>query len=180
VRTSHTHPLQIAEVTAPGGGLIGVTFCPGKHQASAATGAWARDLEVDVDAIRAWGADIVITLVTPAELSALKVERLGRALRSRGIRWLHLPIEDYSVPTPAWEDVWRAVRDDVHAALDRGGRILVHCKGGLGRAGLVAALLLVERGETPQAAIRKVRAARSPDAIETAEQEMYLHRRACR
>lgn len=178
MRTSHTHPLQIDDLAAPGGGLIGVTFCPGKHQPFAATGAWARDLDIDANAIRDWGAGMVLTLVTAAELSDLKVEGLGQALRSRGMRWMHLPIEDFSVPTAQWENAWRAARDDVHAALDRNGRVLVHCKGGLGRAGMMAALLLIERGETPQAAMRAVRAARSPDAIETAEQEMYLHRRA--
>ena len=30
VRSSITHPLQIAELTTPAGGSIGVTFCPGK------------------------------------------------------------------------------------------------------------------------------------------------------
>lgn len=174
MRTSHTHPLQIAKVAAPNGGVIGVTFCPGKCQPFAATGAWARDLEVDVDAIKAWGADLAISLVTAEELAALQVEGLGQALRVRGIEWLHLPIEDFSIPTTSWEAEWRASRAKVHALLDHGGRVLVHCKGGLGRAGLVSALLLIERGDTARAAIAKVRAARSPDAIETAEQVSYL------
>ena len=30
--TSETHPLRIEPVAAPGGGLIGMTFCPGKVQ----------------------------------------------------------------------------------------------------------------------------------------------------
>ena len=45
-----------------------------------------------------------------------------------------------------------------------GGKVLIHCRGGLGRAGLVAALLLVEEGVSPPEAIRRVRAAR-PGAI---------------
>ena len=52
-RTSLSHPLQIAEVSAPGGGMVGITFCPGKHQRLAATGAWARDLQLDLEAIKA-------------------------------------------------------------------------------------------------------------------------------
>jgi len=49
MRTSASHPLLIAElpVGAHGGG-IGVTFAPGKYQEVAMTGAWARDLDVDV------------------------------------------------------------------------------------------------------------------------------------
>ena len=71
IRTSLTHPLQIAEVAAPGGGAIGITLCPGKYQSDARTGAWARDLETDLAAIRAWGAGNVLTLVTEQELRAL-------------------------------------------------------------------------------------------------------------
>jgi ADP-ribosyl-[dinitrogen reductase] hydrolase len=50
---------------------------------------------------------------------------------------------------------------------------ITHCRGGLGRAGLVAALLLIETGLEAEAAIRAVRAAR-PGAIETAAQERYV------
>lgn len=40
MRTSSTHPLQIAEVRASADyGRIGVTFLPGKKQPNAATGA---------------------------------------------------------------------------------------------------------------------------------------------
>jgi ADP-ribosyl-[dinitrogen reductase] hydrolase len=51
-RTSLSHPLLIAGVSAgPGLGRIGITFCPGKKQPGAMTGAWDRDLCVDLHAI---------------------------------------------------------------------------------------------------------------------------------
>ena len=58
-------------------------------------------------------------------------------------------------------------------ALLAGHRVLVHCRGGLGRAGTVAARLLVELGVPAVEAIRRVRAAR-PGAIETIEQQQYV------
>jgi ADP-ribosyl-[dinitrogen reductase] hydrolase len=57
--------------------------------------------------------------------------------------------------------------------LQHGGRVVVHCRGGLGRAGTVAARMLVELGSTPQEAIRRVRASRR-GAIETPAQEAYV------
>ena len=51
--------------------------------------------------------------------------------------------------------------------------ILVHCRGGLGRAGTIAARLLIEIGIDPKIAISEVRAVR-PGAIETVEQEKYV------
>ena len=55
-----------------------------------------------------------------------------------------------------------------------GEDVYVHCKGGLGRAGTIAARLLVELGVSPKQAIADVRAAR-PGAIQTREQERYVH-----
>lgn len=169
-RTSLSHPLQIAEVRADARhGRIGITFCPGKHDRSAATGAWARDLALDVDAIAGWGARLVLTLVEPAELVALKVPGLGAAVQQRGMAWLHLPIADYSVPTPAFEQQWLQHGAEIRALLRGGADVLVHCKGGLGRAGMMAARLLAELGVPPDEAIRQVRRARQ-GAIETPSQ----------
>ncbi len=173
-KTSLTHPLQIAEVAAPGGGTVGITFCPGKFQQSAFSGAWARDLRADVKAIRDWGGDAVVTLVTERELADLRVADLGSEVVAVGMQWLHLPIVDVSIPTAEWDSRWVAIRAGIHAALSGGGKVLVHCKGGLGRAGTVAARILVERGVSPAEAINAVRQVR-PGALETREQEAYVH-----
>lgn len=122
-RTSLSHPLQIAELAAPvvGSadaapdarplpGRLGITFCPGKHDRAAATGAWARDLALDLDAISAWGARLVLTLVEPAELTALQVPHLGQAVQARGMLWRHLPIADYAVPSVQGERLWSVQR----------------------------------------------------------------------
>ena len=77
-RTSLTHPLQIAAVSAgPNFGRVGITFCPGKYDRHAMTGEWDRDLALDLDRIRDWGAAAVVTILEPKELALLKVERLG-------------------------------------------------------------------------------------------------------
>jgi protein-tyrosine phosphatase len=179
VRTSLTHPLQIAELrTGPGAGRIGVTFAPGKHQQDAFTGAWARDLALDLDAIVAWGARALVTLVEARELAELKIADLGVEAERRGLEWLHLPIRDYGVPGPAAEARWPEVSAHLHARLAAGEDIVVHCKGGLGRAGMVAARLLTESGVDPEAAISQVRAARGEDAIETEAQAQWARRGA--
>ncbi len=173
VWTSETHPLRIAELEAPGGGKVGVTFCPGKHQPEAASGCWRRDLSSDLDVIEKWGAKAVVTLVEAHELDSLNVPALGSQVRARGIAWLHLPIVDNWIPDAAFEASWKAEARGLHAILDRGGRVLVHCKGGLGRAGTIAARLLIERGSAAREAITAVRRVRL-GAIENRTQENYL------
>ena len=77
-KTSFTDPLQIAVVTAaPEFGRIGITFCPGKYDRHAMSGRWDRDLALDLDMVRDWGAAAVVTLLEPKELTPLRVERLG-------------------------------------------------------------------------------------------------------
>ncbi|MGY6277858.1 cyclin-dependent kinase inhibitor 3 family protein [Methylomonas sp. MgM2] len=175
-RTSHTHPLQIAEVRArPSYGRIGITFCPGKHDHVALTGAWARDLGIDLDTIAAWGAKLVLTLVEPAELLALKVPQLGHEIHRRGIAWCHLPIADYSVPSKAFEQQWLTQGREIRQMLRTGDDVLVHCKGGLGRAGMIAARLLAELGMDPEQAIQAVRRVRK-GAIETPAQLALVRR----
>ncbi len=49
--------------------------------------------------------------------------------------------------------------------------VLVHCRGGLGRSGMIVARLLAERGET--APIDRVRRAR-PGAVETEDQAAWV------
>lgn len=176
VRTSHTHPLQIAEVRASAShGRIGITFCPGKCDLFAHTGAWERDLGIDLDTIVAWGAKLVLTLVEPAELKDLKVPLLGHEVKQRGIDWRHLPIADYSVPTQKFEEEWVTQGREIREMLRNGEDVLVHCKGGLGRAGMIAARLLAELGMDPEEAIRAVRHVRK-GAIETPSQLAVVRR----
>ncbi|MCJ2122082.1 cyclin-dependent kinase inhibitor 3 family protein [Methylobacterium sp. J-077] len=174
VRTSVSHPLQIATVTAgENGGAIGITFCPGKKGPSVFGAPWDRDLSADVEAIRAWGASSVLTLLESHEFDLLAVKGLPDAVRDAGMVWHHAAIPDVSVPGLAFKTAWRSIGPRIAEQLREGGAVVVHCRGGLGRAGMVAAMLLVMMGEDPRRAIERVRAVR-PGAIETQAQEAYV------
>ena len=173
-RTSLTDPLRIDELPfGPGRGVIGITFCPGKQGDSVAGSPWQRDLARDLDAIAAWGARAVITLIEPHEMALLNVRELGREVQARGMTWHHLPIVDVDVPDERFETGWAMSGEQVTRLLRDGARVLVHCRGGRGRAGTVAALLAIELGVAPSLAVRHVRMARH-GAIETPQQERWV------
>ena len=177
LRTSETHPLRIAAIDAGADrGKIGVTLAPGKNDRFAIGGPWARDLDKDLDAIAAWGASTIVTLLEQHELAHLAITRLGAEVQRRGMEWLHLPIPDVSTPGLDFEAKWPEVSDHLRSRLDAGENILIHCRGGIGRSGMVAARLLCESGVDAEEAIVRVRAAR-PGAIETWEQEQWARQR---
>lgn len=175
MRTSVSHPLQIAAVVSgiSGLGRVGVTFCPGKYDPEGMTGAWNRDLSCDLDAIRDWGATAVVTLLEPRELTLLRVERLGEEVTSRNMSWFHLPIIDTKIPDERFDQKWDVAGEELRSILRRGADVVVHCRGGLGRAGTISARLLIELGTEPEAAMARVRAVR-PGAIENDLQEAYV------
>ena len=175
-RTSETDPLLINAVSpGDGQGRIGITLCPGKTDPHGLYGSWARDLDADLDVVQDWGATAVVSLITEEEIDYLQVGGLGEAVRDRHMEWWHLPIPDGMPPQTAFEEKWTRAGEAIRDRLRLGFDVLVHCKGGLGRAGTIAACLLVELGVRPDHAICRVRTARR-DAIENCLQEAHVER----
>jgi len=172
MRNSLTHPLYIDSFPLANGD-VGLTLCPGKQEKSIFGWRWERDLDLDVQMIANWGAKAVVTLIEPAEIKRLGVTNLPEVIKSKRMMWFHLPIPDCGVPDTATLEAWRAHSPQLHALLESGAKILIHCRAGLGRAGTIAALLLTERGETPDQALGIVRAARK-GAIESKMQADWL------
>ena len=109
------------------------------------------------------------------ELTINKVDIIGEAIIDRGMEWIHLPIKDMNGPDISFDNSWIKVVQNIVDRIQQGEHILVHCKGGLGRSGTIAALLLIELGIPNDKAIIQVRIAR-PGAIDIADQEKYILR----
>lgn len=140
-------------------GRLGIARLPGR----------SGDLAGDVAAIRLWRAQLVLSMTESDEMAAHGAAALGSTLTDCGIAHQHFPIRDFGAPEHAdtrWPDLSRAL----HARLDAGESILLHCMGGKGRSGMVALRLLAERGMEPGQALALIRHAR-PGAVETAGQE---------
>lgn len=113
MRTSQTDPLRIDEV-AVGRGRIGLTICPGKTGGSVFGPPWSRDLGVDLETIRRWGAGTVVSLVEETEMAALGVPGLGAGVAAAGMAWHHLPIRDLEAPDGKAMQQWADVSPALH------------------------------------------------------------------
>ncbi len=174
VLTSHSSPLIIASVQSDAcNGFVGMTLCPGKQQPNALSGAFQRDLSLDLDRVQSWGAAAVVTLMSQDELSALKVAQLGDEVENRGMLWFQLPVANHHLPDADFECQWVYAGVRLRGLLRAGKKVLVHCGSGLGRTGVIAARLLVELGDSHEQAILKVREAR-PGTLQESAQVQFL------
>jgi len=162
-------PLELPELP----GRLGLCACPGGRRAMALDHDPRVDLMLDVEAIRAFPAAGVVTLIDERELVILGLDMMPRELQQAGMWWKHLPITDMGIPDLAWESRWQDEGPAIRDALAAGDNVVLHCWAGLGRTGTVAARVLIELGMDPATAISRVRHAR-PGAIQTRKQEDYV------
>ncbi|HEY6529923.1 MAG TPA: hypothetical protein VIZ65_14635 [Cellvibrionaceae bacterium] len=127
-RTSISHPLIINTI-AVSQGELGLLFCPGTKQLDAMTGAWDRDMHLDVAAVKSWGASVVISLLETHEYAELNVPALP-AMYVEQFPWFNLPFADKYAPDISWSDNWNLVRGEIKRYLASNNKILIHCKGG--------------------------------------------------
>lgn len=158
-------PLKIAAIeTRPDWGKLLISCCPGRTDLD-------HDLAIDIEVLGLAQADAVVTLSDDEELDELGVPNLGATVEAAGMRWFHLPFDNYCIPEPHWEDEWLEQGPEVRAMIRAGRNVHIHCRAGCGRSGMLIARLLVELGLcNATEAIERTRAAR-PCAIEREEQE---------
>jgi protein-tyrosine phosphatase len=133
-------------------------------------------LEDEMAGWRGAGIDTVLSLLTPQEEQELDLKREADEAKARGMKFVSLPIPDRQVPNS--ESEVSAVLDRLDADLSAGKNVVVHCRQGIGRTGLVAACLLVTKGLTAKAAVKAISAARGNPVPETEEQRHWIDRYA--
>lgn len=132
-------------------------------------GDWLEDEMADW---RRAGIDTVLSLLTQEEERDLDLKQEAREARSAGMKFASLPIPDRRVPNSKSEV--SATLDRIDADLSAGRNVVIHCRQGVGRTGLIAACLLIGKGQTPKAAVNALSVARGTQVPETDEQRRWV------
>jgi len=120
--------------------------------------------------------DTVLSLLTRDEERDLDLRAEGSEAKAQGIEFISFPIPDRQVPGS--ESKLAQTLEQLDGALSSGKNVVIHCRQGVGRSGLVATCLLVRKGMSPGAAVESVSAARGVSVPETIEQRDWIDRHA--
>lgn len=122
-------------------------------------------------ALRRLGADRVICLCERHEIDQRYPVYLNWLAANAGRRAIWFPIPDLHAPA---SDKVVPILDRMREMISAGDTLLLHCGAGIGRAGTLAAALLIRMGIRPKEARRAVAAARPMAGPEGGSQEALL------
>lgn len=129
-------------------------------------------LEDEMASWRRAGSNIILSLLTPEEEADLDLKAEGREANAQGLEFWSFPIVDREVPGSETE--LASVLERVDRVLSAGKNVVLHCRQGIGRTGLVAACLLTSKGISPASAVETLSAVRGVPVPETPEQRRWI------
>ncbi|HLG61432.1 MAG TPA: protein-tyrosine phosphatase family protein [Ktedonosporobacter sp.] len=132
-------------------------------------GDWLPD---EIKDLHTSGVDVLVSLLTDAEVSELDLVEEAACCREQGIQFISFAIVDLSIPSFS-EETFQLLRR-LKAYLSEGKHVTFHCRAGIGRSSLMAASLLVLTGLTADRAFDLLGQASGYSVPETAEQRAWV------
>ena len=146
--------------------LLGVSQFPGKNlQNIFDLSSLLKDLQI----IKKQKIKIVVSLLPDNEKNKLGLDDL--IWSKEEVEYIQFPINDFSVPPKKKFNELKKLISFIKENLMLSKHVLIHCNGGKGRSGMIAALVLKAMKEKDP--IKKVRE-KVIGAIETEEQEIFV------
>jgi protein-tyrosine phosphatase len=135
-----------------------------------------KELQVDLEAARSAGIDILVSLLTAEDYEDLGLTDEGRIATELGMRFISYPVLDRCTPAdlPGFRQLIAELRHEVRA----GKAVGAHCRGCIGRATVLLASLMIALGWDADAALRRIEKARGfavPDTPEQLEWILNFH-----
>lgn len=127
----------------------------------------AESLISDINALKEAGISNVVCLLEDSESNNLGLSDEDDMCTALGLTFSRFPIKDYGVPEPAQLTPFI---ENLYTEICNGASTVIHCRGGIGRTGLICACLLIRAGYSADNAIALVTEKRKETVPETADQ----------
>jgi len=152
----------VFKIESIGSGFIAIMAHPAHEQDAAAA----------IAGIAQNGIRQVVSLLDPAEARALGLDEEAQLVEAQSMTFVSFPIADMGLPVSL--DDFAALARRLYQQVHTGLNTLVHCRGGIGRSGLLAAAVLLHCGMDPQQACEQVSRKRGRRVPETDAQRAWL------
>ena len=128
-----------------------------------------RHLQDDIQTILDKGITDIMVLMQTSEFRKYRVPQLLEEYTKHGLTVHHHVLEDGTVPS--LHQLFHCIKS-MKSVISAGGRLLVHCYGGLGRTCLVVStfLMSIDQSMSPEYVIQLMRDKRGVRAVQTVRQ----------
>lgn len=126
------------------------------------------------DEIAHWhrsGIGVVVSLLEREEVDDLDLKMEASLCEKRGIDFLSFPIPDRGIPSDA-----NAAMTFAADVVSRGKPVAIHCRAGIGRSSIMAAVFLINDGIAPVDALSAIQLARGTSIPDTEAQRDWVLR----
>ncbi len=101
-------------------------------------------LEDEIKWFKTQGVDHLISLLEDSEIEELKLFDEAKLCEKWNVRFTNFPIKD--INTPKNETAFLNLVEKLAQEIKEGGRVVVHCRMGIGRSSVLAAAIMIKLG----------------------------------
>lgn len=132
----------------------------------------SQHLDQDIAHLKSKGINLIVSLLEDDEAQKLQLQAQAKICKSHGLPYSCFPIADFG--TPDATKLGNYV-ETLHRNLSNGHNTVIHCRGGIGRSGLLCCCILIKHGFSAEDAISKASLQRGCSVPETPQQITFIN-----
>ncbi|MEO0470166.1 MAG: dual specificity protein phosphatase family protein [Bacteroidota bacterium] len=134
-------------------------------------GDWLKD---ELTALQKEGVGLVVCLLDADEIEELGLMEERMLCYDLDMDYMRFSIPDFDVPESSGD--FLDVVEKIDKQLNKGTSVVIHCRMGIGRSTMMAASVLMRKGQSLTDAIQMIQQARGRQVPDTEEQMRFLQK----
>jgi len=129
-------------------------------------------LEDEIRHLRMQGVDVVVSLLERDEVYELGLQKEADFCHQKEIEFISFPLPDRGLPED--ERGFMRLAKTLSEGLEKGQRITIHCRMGIGRTSLLCATIMVLQGANPTTIFEHLSTVRTLEVPDTEDQKAWF------